>query len=64
MKMSTWQAIAGGTAWMLIAMSISFAALQPALDLAQTLACDEIAPTAVCADGSSNLLMGCASMYL
>ena len=58
--MRTWQAIAGGTVWMLVAMSVAFAALQPVLDLA----CDEIGPVAVCADGSSNLLMGCASMYL
>lgn len=62
--MRTWQAIAGGTVWMLVAMGIAIAALQPTLHLAQALACDEVGPVAVCADGSSNLLMGCASMYL
>ena len=62
--MRTWEVIAGVTFWMLVAVSMASAALQPVLDLAQAAACDEFGLVAVCADGSSNLLMGCASMYL
>ncbi len=62
--MRTWQAIAGGTIWMLIALSMASAALQPVLDSAPVSAGDEIRFVSVCADGSSNLLMGCSSMYL
>ena len=62
--MRTWQAIAGGTIWMLVAVSMASAALQPVLDSAPAPAGDEIRFVAVCPDGSSNLLMGCASMYL
>ena len=61
--MRTWQAIAGGTIWMLVAVSMATAALQPVALSAQP-AADEIRFVAVCADGSSSLLMGCSSMYL
>jgi hypothetical protein len=62
--MRTWQAIAGGTIWMLVALSMASAALQPVAISASATAVDEIRFVAVCADGSSSLLMGCASMYL
>jgi small neutral amino acid transporter SnatA (MarC family) len=62
--MRNWQTIAGGTIWMLIAVSMMFAALQPVSVSAPASAREEFRLVAVCADGSSALLMGCASMYL
>jgi hypothetical protein len=62
--MRTWQASAGGTIWMLVAVSMASAALQPVPVSAPASAADEIRFVAVCADGSSSLLMGCSSMYL
>ena len=62
--MRNWQVIAGGTVWMLIATSMASAALQPVSISPPAADRDEIRLVAVCADGSSNLLMGCASMYL
>ena len=62
--MHIWQTIAGGVVWKLIAVSIALVALQPVAVCALASLRDDMQFVAVCADGSSNLLMGCASMYL
>jgi hypothetical protein len=62
--MRNWQTIAGGMVWMLIAVSVVLAALQPVTVSVLASLRDDMRFVAVCADGSSNLLMGCASMYL
>ncbi len=62
--MRNWPTVAGGMVWMLIAVSVALAALQPVTISFLASLGDEMQFVSVCADGSSNLLMGCASMYL
>jgi hypothetical protein len=61
--MRNWQAVAGGAAWMLVAVSMASAALQP-VEVSAAPARGELRLVSLCADGSSNLLMGCATMHL
>ena len=62
--MRMWHAIAGGTIWVLVAVSMASAALQPVSVAAQRSAAGDVRLVAVCVNGSPSLLMGCSSMYL
>ena len=62
--MRTWQAIAGGAIWMLVAVSMASAALQPVLVSPPGAPALEIRLVSVCADAGSNPLIGCSSTSL
>ena len=60
--MREWQTWSGGAAWMLLATLMVSAALQPVEVSAAPV--ETVRLVAVCADGTSSLVMGCESIHL
>jgi hypothetical protein len=60
--MRKWEAIAGSAIWMMIALSMTFAALQP-VELSAS-AGDTLRLVQLCPDGGTALAMGCESIHL
>ena len=61
--MKKFEAVAGSAVWMAVTLLMAAAALEPVEVQARTLAV-EAAAVATCADGSTQLAMGCESIHL